>query len=97
MAGGCRAEHAALHEICDVDSVLFRRGWDLRGRIEYITKVPTYYYQYRVGGQSLESEKARKCPKCGGEWLLDEPLHDIFHFKCDDCRIVSNISWDHLK
>lgn len=97
MAGGCRAEHAALHEICDVDSVLFRRGWDLRGRIEYITKVPTYYYQYRVGGQSLESEKARKCPKCGGEWLLDEPLHDIFYFKCDECRIMSNISWDQLK
>ncbi|MDW3170868.1 DUF2310 family Zn-ribbon-containing protein, partial [Vibrio sp. Y184] len=29
--------------------------------------------------------------------LLDEPLHDIFYFKCDECRIVSNISWDHIK
>lgn len=97
MAGGCKAEHAALKEITTVDSDLFRRGWDLRGRIEYITKIPTYYYQYRVGGVSLQSEKERKCPKCGGEWLLDEPLHDIFYFKCDNCRIVSNISWDHLK
>ncbi|NRF62724.1 Zn-ribbon-containing protein [Vibrio coralliilyticus] len=97
MAGACRAEHAALHEICDADSVLFKRGWDLRGRIEYVTEIPTYYYQYRVGGKSLTDEKQRKCPKCGGEWLLDEPLHDIFHFKCDECRIVSNISWDHIK
>ncbi|MBF4381633.1 DUF2310 family Zn-ribbon-containing protein, partial [Vibrio anguillarum] len=23
--------------------------------------------------------------------------HDIFHFKCDPCRIVSNMSWDHIK
>lgn len=97
MAGGCKAEHAALNEITSVNSDLFRRGWDLRGRIEYITSIPTYYYQYRVGGESLKEEKSRKCPKCGGEWLLDEPLHDIFYFKCDDCRIVSNISWDHLK
>ncbi|MGX9418754.1 Zn-ribbon-containing protein [Vibrio sp. RC27] len=97
MAGGCRAEHAALDEITDANSDLFRRGWDLRGRIEYITKIPTYYYQYRVGGQSLTSEQARCCPKCHGEWRLEEPIHDIFHFKCDSCRIVSNLSWDHLK
>ena len=96
MAGACRAEHAALHEICDVDSVLFKRGWDLRGRIEHLTKIPTYYYQYRVGGKNLETEKQRKCPKCGGDWFA-EPELDIFHFKCDECRIVSNISWDHMK
>jgi predicted nucleic acid-binding Zn ribbon protein len=97
MAGGCKAEHAALKEITQISSDLFRRGWDIRGRIEYVTGIPTYYYLYRVGGISLEDEKLRKCPKCGGEWRLDEPLHDIFYFKCDTCRIVSNISWDQLK
>ncbi|MEZ8095964.1 Zn-ribbon-containing protein [Photobacterium swingsii] len=94
MAGGCKAEHATLHEIKDADSDLFRRGWDLRGRIEYITKIPTYYYQYQVGGKSLADEQKRPCPKCGGDWALDEPIHDLFHFKCDACRIVSNLSWD---
>ncbi|WCE30405.1 Zn-ribbon-containing protein [Vibrio sp. SCSIO 43137] len=97
MGGACKAEHAALREITDIGSDLFRRGWDLRGRIEYLTGIPTYYYQYRVGGVSLADEKQRRCPKCGGEWLLNEPLHDIFYFKCDRCRIVSNISWDMLK
>lgn len=97
MAGGCKAEHAALREITNVNSDLFRRGWDLRGRIEYLTNTPTYYYQYRVGGENLLAEQERCCPMCGGEWRLDEPLHDIFYFKCDQCRIVSNISWDHLK
>lgn len=97
MAGASKAEHAALEQLCEPNSDIFRRGWDIRGRIEYLTKIPTYYYQYRVGGKSLTDERARLCPKCGGEWLLEEPLHDIFHFKCDSCRLVSNISWDHLK
>ncbi|MDA9556224.1 Zn-ribbon-containing protein [Vibrio sp.] len=97
MAGGCQAEHAALHEICNVDSVLFKRGWDLRGRIECLTKIPTYYYLYRVGGKSLKEEKERACPRCGSkEWLQEEAIHDVFHFQCHDCRIVSNISWDFL-
>ena len=86
MGGGCRAEHATLTEISDTKSVLFKRGWGLRGRIEFLTKIPTYYYLYRVGGISLKAEKERKCPQCGGEWLLDAPIHDIFYFKCDDCR-----------
>lgn len=95
MTDGCEAKHSALIEIADIKSDLFRRGWDLRGRIEYITKIPTYYYLYRVGGESLEQEQQRNCPKCGTDkWKLDEPLHGLFHFKCDDCRIVSNLSWD---
>jgi predicted nucleic acid-binding Zn ribbon protein len=97
MAGGCKAEYAALTEITDAHSDLFRRGWDLRGRLEYITKIPTYYYQYRVGGHDLEEEQSRLCPGCGRQWRVDKPIHDIFHFKCDHCRIVSNISWDHQK
>ncbi|MEI6858594.1 MAG: Zn-ribbon-containing protein [Shewanella sp.] len=52
-------------------SDLFRRGWDLRGRVEYLTAIPTYYYLYRVGGESLTSEKAHPCPRCGNkDWLL---------------------------
>lgn len=95
MTDGCEAKHSALKEIADIHSDLFRRGWDLRGRIEYITKIPTYYYLYRVGGESLEQEQQRSCPKCGSQqWRQDEPLHGLFHFKCDDCRIVSNLSWD---
>ncbi|NKF51092.1 Zn-ribbon-containing protein [Shewanella sp. WXL01] len=96
MAAATKAEYAALEELTSHQSDLFRRGWDLRGRIEYLTKIPTYYYLYRVGGESLATEKQRPCPRCGSkDWLLDEPLLDMFHFRCDNCRIVSNISWDH--
>lgn len=96
MAAATKAEFAALDEITRTDSDLFRRGWDLRGRVEYLTKVPTYYYLYRVGGESLQTELNRPCPRCGSkEWKLDQPLLDMFHFRCEPCRIVSNISWDH--
>ena len=96
MAAATKAEFAALDEISSVDSDMFRRGWDLRGRIEYLTQIPTYYYVYRVGGQSLQSELNRPCPKCGSEdWKLDSPLLDMFHFRCEPCRIISNLSWDH--
>lgn len=96
MAAATKAEFAALDEITLVDSDLFRRGWDLRGRIEFLTQIPTYYYLYRVGGESLESELNRACPRCGSHhWKLEQPLLDMFHFRCEPCRIVSNISWDH--
>ncbi|MGL5359937.1 MAG: DUF2310 family Zn-ribbon-containing protein, partial [Shewanella sp.] len=96
MAAATQAEFAALEELSSPNSDLFRRGWDLRGRIEYLTKIPTYYYLYRVGGQDLASELVRACPRCGSRsWKLAEPLLDMFHFRCEPCRIVSNLSWDH--
>ncbi len=95
MAGSGAVEFAALNEIANVDSVLFRRGWDLRGRLEYLSQIPTYYYLYRVGGDNLQNEQQRPCPRCGNpNWRLAEPWHDLFHFRCEPCRLVSNLSWD---
>lgn len=87
-------EHPSLQEIGSSTSRLFQRGWDLTKRIGYLTKVPTYLYLYRVGGASLQEEQVRCCPVCNKPWRLDTPLHDIFDFKCDDCQLVSNLSWD---
>lgn len=95
MAAATQAEFAALHEISSIDSDLFRRGWDLRGRVEYLTKIPTYYYLYRVGGKSLQQERNRTCPMCKQEWRLETPLLELFYFRCDRCRIISNLSWDY--
>jgi len=94
---GSAVSSAILKEMGEVDSKLYHRGSNLSKRIQFVTKVPTYYYLYRVAGVSLENEKQRKCPSCGGEWLLDAPLFDIFDFKCDSCHLVSNISWDFKK
>ncbi len=85
----------ALDEIGEVDSELFSRGEKLREHIESTTRIPTYYYLYRVGGESLESEINRTCPKCSNDWRVEDPLHGLFHFKCDKCRLVSNLSWNY--
>ncbi|WP_108650422.1 Zn-ribbon-containing protein [Dongshaea marina] len=92
--GGSVLEHETLDELGTTQSRLFRRGYDLAKRIAYISKTPTYYYLYRIGGASKEQELARLCPRCGGEWRLEQPIHDIFDFKCDKCLLVSNLSWD---
>lgn len=42
----------------------------LRSQIETLSEVPTYYYQYQVGGESLEQEQQRLCPSCGGQWFV---------------------------
>ncbi len=43
-----------MTEISDTKSVLFKRGWGLRGRIEYLTKINNVT-TYTVGGISLKS------------------------------------------
>lgn len=91
---GSIAEHAVLHEIGEVGSRLQRRGSDLARRLEGLCGIPTYYYLYRVGGLSKAAELARPCPGCGNDWALAAPLHEIFDFKCDPCRLISNLSWD---
>lgn len=87
-------EKEAVAEISNVDTRLFKQGYALCREIEQLTGTPTYYYLYRVGGESLEAEENRLCPCCGKPWRLVEPLFNVLSFKCDTCRLVSNLSWD---
>ncbi|MGQ0286032.1 Zn-ribbon-containing protein [Pasteurellaceae bacterium 22721_9_1] len=93
---GSTLEQQALLEISNVDSHLFKHGYALAKEVEQQTGTPTYYYLYRVGAKDYEQEQQRRCPICQGKWTLSTPILDIFHFKCDTCRLVSNISWNCL-
>lgn len=93
---GAILEQQTLNEIANHQSTLAKHGRHLAQEIEKINHIPTYYYLYRVGGKSLENEQHRRCPECGGNWALSEPIFEIFHFKCDQCRLISNISWNFL-
>lgn len=86
-------EQAALQQLSDYHSVLSKQGYTLCQQLEQQLHKPVYYYLYRVGGESYQQELARCCPRCGGQWLLDSPIN-IFNFKCDHCRLVSNIAWE---
>lgn len=90
----CRTlERSATRQLSRMDSTLSRQGIDICARITAATGVPTYYYLYRYGARGLKQERRRVCPSCQREWLLEEEWH-LFDFKCDRCRLVSNIAWD---
>lgn len=90
---GSVLEQAALREISDINSNLFKHGYYLAQDIERNTGIPTYYYLYRIGGENLTTEQQRCCPICHSKWQLQRALFEQFHFKCDHCRLISNLSW----
>ncbi len=91
----CRVgERFAIRQMSDPSSELSRSGLEICRGVEGLTRKPTYYYLHRAGGKNRSTEAARKCPSCRGNWLLRVPLHGKFDFKCDRCRLLSNIGWE---
>lgn len=86
-------ERAATEEVSRFGSALSTQGRGICTTISSRTGVPTYYYLYRDHGRSEQQERRRRCPCCKKGWLLDTPWH-LFDFRCDTCRILSNIAWD---
>lgn len=86
-------ERFGLREMGQLDSSLSKRGRELCSVISQALNTPTYYYLHRYRGKSDKQERARLCPSCGGEWLLEEKLHDKFDFKCDNCKLLSNVAF----
>ncbi len=89
-----QAETAVVEQISDPKSQLMVQGKSIAEKIQRQIGFPVYRYIYRVGGESLEQEQSRQCPSCGGDWKLESPMFELFDFKCDNCLLVSNISWD---
>ena len=56
--------------------------------------VSSYINLKKGSGNDIESERGRRCPGCDGAWMLDEPWHGLFDFRCDPCRLVSNIAFN---
>jgi predicted nucleic acid-binding Zn ribbon protein len=89
-------EIPAYKQIADPKSDLSVDGRDLCARIEKATEKPTFYYLTRYWGRN-DGEATRPCPLCGGEWRLSDQNADMppfpkFQFKCDNCRLVSQIA-----
>ncbi len=85
-------ERFGLRQMSDPHSSLAKQGRKICDRLTELTGKLTYYHLFRYKVRTtLVREKQRKCPDCGGEWLLTNSL-SRFHFKCDCCRLVSNLS-----
>ena len=86
-------EQFSHRQVTQHNSPLTKEGLEICKKIEEHTGVPTYYYLAKHTAKSIRQEKKRTCPSCSSKWRLKEPWHDMFDFKCDDCRLISNIAW----
>lgn len=84
----------AERQMAELGSPLTTRGLAVCDHIRNETGRTVYYYLFRANGRSRAGEVRRKCPKCGGTWLLSKPLHSKFDFRCDKCALLSNIGWN---
>lgn len=76
-----------------VHSLLNQQGRQLARECAHALQRSVYYALYSGTSADCQSEISKTCPSCGGAWLLDEPWHGLFDFRCDRCSLVSNIAW----
>jgi predicted nucleic acid-binding Zn ribbon protein len=85
-------ERFGIGQMSDPHSSLATQGRKICDRLTELTTKPTYYNLYRYKAHArLVTERRRKCPSCDGAWLLEAQWHR-YDFKCDRCRLVSNIA-----
>lgn len=80
-------------QMSQLDSGLTKSGLEICAEVKNLTGKNCYYYLYRYNGISEKKELERKCPNCGGDWLLEKPFRKIFDFRCDRCHLLSNIAF----
>lgn len=85
---------AAERSLQQLHSTLNRQGRRLAKQLEAVNKRPVYYALYSGSSKNCQQEEHKLCPGCGANWRLAEPLLSVFDFKCDYCRLVSNIAWE---
>jgi predicted nucleic acid-binding Zn ribbon protein len=85
-------EKFGIRQMSDPQSSLAKQGREICDKLTKLTGKPTYYSLYRYKSRTtLIKEKQRRCPSCDGAWLLAQQWHG-FDFKCEVCRLVSDIS-----
>lgn len=93
---GCgELEIPAYRQMAEVKSGLSRSGREACKIIEKATGKPTYYFLHRYWGwENQNRERKRRCPSCGGKWLVKSKSKSgmgRFEFKCEPCRLVSEM------
>lgn len=81
----------ARHELESPESDLSRSGLEICERIRGGTGRRAWYFLSRAHGLDAAAERERRCPRCGGEWLLPEPWHGSFDFRCERCALLSRL------
>jgi predicted nucleic acid-binding Zn ribbon protein len=87
-------ERFGSKQMSNLQCGLSKEGREICARIEKQTGKPVYYFLHKPSGRSHQKEQARRCPSCNKKWQLKTKWHDLFDFRCERCRLVSNIAWD---
>ena len=86
-------EGFAQDQLQDVSSPINQTGRELCALIEKLTGVATYYFLFNYRAYSIATDKLRKCPVTGKDWLIEgSKASDFIAFKCDESRLVSELS-----
>jgi predicted nucleic acid-binding Zn ribbon protein len=81
------------NQLQNYNSDLNKQGIECCQKIEEVTKIPTYYFLFNYREWGRKKDQNRKCPNCGGSWLIKgKTFNDIYVFKCDKCRLISELS-----
>jgi hypothetical protein len=84
-------ERFGQRQMEDVKSALSENGREVAESLEQRVNQPVFYFLNRT--TETKTERQRRCPSCGGAWLLKEPWGPYFDFRCRKCRLVSNVAW----
>lgn len=82
----------AQDQLENPESDLSRNGLKICARLQQATGRRTWYYLTRARGLDEAAERERRCPRCGGEWLLPKRWHHRFDFRCERCGLLSRLS-----
>jgi predicted nucleic acid-binding Zn ribbon protein len=85
---------SAERSLQQVHSTLNKQGRQLARQLEQANNLPVYYALYSGSSTNCAQEASKCCPGCGQAWQLTTPLLELFDFKCEPCRLLSNIAWD---
>ena len=80
-------------QLSSPDSALSKEGRKLRMALEAKVKRKVYYYLHKSRGRSVSDERKRRCPICRRRWILQTRWHKLFDFRCEHCRLLSNIAF----
>jgi len=84
----------AERSLQQLHSALNRQGRQLARQLEQANKLPVYYALYSGSSDNCADEAGKTCPGCGKAWRLSQPMLEMFDFKCEPCRLLSNIAWE---
>jgi predicted nucleic acid-binding Zn ribbon protein len=85
---------SAERSLQQLHSKLNRQGRQQARQLEMANQIPVYYALYSGSSDNCQKETDKPCPGCGEHWRLSQPLHQLFDFKCQRCRLLGNIAWD---